>query len=248
MQDVVRQLERHVPAMRSQVKCPSLMTDTWTVTSTGALTPGFKMHDTHYAHDELWTKCVFKTGVSAMVMHLNDNHRASREEIADWLDTLDLDLSFPTEPLPPPLRPTPDRYIAAKELFIAPIASATTGMGKSTWFGGNFSTKFYVIDEFCSAMKFLQQSTLGVHFSASAFYAKLGMPESWEIQKVKLLPPLQSCDPLNPVKSSALDAMTESAKRFKRSPHQDHAHIANISQPAETPQRQTPANKKTRTK
>lgn len=30
------------------------------------------------------------------IMHLNDEHKWSREQIADWLDALDLDLSFPS--------------------------------------------------------------------------------------------------------------------------------------------------------
>ena len=32
-----------------------------------------------------------------LVMHLNDTHRYTFEQIADWLDTLDFDLSFPSE-------------------------------------------------------------------------------------------------------------------------------------------------------
>ena len=32
--------------------------------------------------------------VSDVIMHLNDAHRKSREFIADWLETLDIDLSF----------------------------------------------------------------------------------------------------------------------------------------------------------
>jgi hypothetical protein len=33
--------------------------------------------------------------VSRTVVHLNDDHLWSREAIADWLDSLDVDLSFP---------------------------------------------------------------------------------------------------------------------------------------------------------
>ena len=32
-----------------------------------------------------------------LVIHLNDSHHWSREQIADWLDTLDADLRFGTE-------------------------------------------------------------------------------------------------------------------------------------------------------
>lgn len=34
--------------------------------------------------------------VTKVVIHLNDHHRWTREKIADWLDTLDVDLSFKT--------------------------------------------------------------------------------------------------------------------------------------------------------
>lgn len=33
--------------------------------------------------------------LEAVIIHLNDTHKWSREQIADWLDTLDLDLTFP---------------------------------------------------------------------------------------------------------------------------------------------------------
>lgn len=37
----------------------------------------------------------FRDTVLWLVIHLNDRHRWSREDIADWLETLDMDLSFP---------------------------------------------------------------------------------------------------------------------------------------------------------
>lgn len=33
--------------------------------------------------------------LSDLIVHLNDVHRVTREEVADWLETLDLDLTFP---------------------------------------------------------------------------------------------------------------------------------------------------------
>lgn len=33
--------------------------------------------------------------IASLIVHLNDDHKWSREQIADWLDTLDVDLSFP---------------------------------------------------------------------------------------------------------------------------------------------------------
>lgn len=34
--------------------------------------------------------------VADLIIHLNDNHKWTREQIADWLETLDVDLRFPT--------------------------------------------------------------------------------------------------------------------------------------------------------
>lgn len=39
--------------------------------------------------------CGFHSYLFGLVMHLNDYHKMSRDGIADWLDTLDVDLSFP---------------------------------------------------------------------------------------------------------------------------------------------------------
>lgn len=38
----------------------------------------------------------YNQACSSMIIHLNDHHRWDRGQIADWLDTLDLDLSFQT--------------------------------------------------------------------------------------------------------------------------------------------------------
>lgn len=44
--------------------------------------------------------------VAYMIQHLNDDGKWSREQIADWLETLDADLTFTDEPLKsPPTRP-----------------------------------------------------------------------------------------------------------------------------------------------
>lgn len=39
--------------------------------------------------------CEVKVSLERVVIHLNDSVKWSRERVADWLDTLDLDLSFP---------------------------------------------------------------------------------------------------------------------------------------------------------
>lgn len=36
-----------------------------------------------------------KVDLQNIIIHLNDSHEWTREQIADWLDTLDLDLAFP---------------------------------------------------------------------------------------------------------------------------------------------------------
>lgn len=41
-------------------------------------------------------QCLLEGDIMFTVIHLNDQHGWTREEIADWLETLDVDLSFPT--------------------------------------------------------------------------------------------------------------------------------------------------------
>jgi hypothetical protein len=38
--------------------------------------------------------CNHKDPVYEMIQHVNDHHRWSREKIADWIETLELDLTF----------------------------------------------------------------------------------------------------------------------------------------------------------
>lgn len=45
--------------------------------------------------------------LSAVVMHLNDKHAWTREQIADWLDDLDVDLTIDLESAPTPTRSDP---------------------------------------------------------------------------------------------------------------------------------------------
>lgn len=40
--------------------------------------------------------CIDRDSIESTVVHLNDRHRWTREQIADWLDALPVDLSFPT--------------------------------------------------------------------------------------------------------------------------------------------------------
>ena len=70
---VVADLARMLPDLLKQVLCPAC-----------------------YAYD-------LSATLQRQVQHLNDAHQWTREAIADWLETLDVDLSFPTEaPSPRP--------------------------------------------------------------------------------------------------------------------------------------------------
>lgn len=40
------------------------------------------------------TQCTFSNDVIGLVIHLNDRHKWSREDVADYLDSLDIDLSI----------------------------------------------------------------------------------------------------------------------------------------------------------
>lgn len=40
------------------------------------------------------SSCFFAADLQTVIIHLNDHHKWTREQIADWLETLDLDLSF----------------------------------------------------------------------------------------------------------------------------------------------------------
>lgn len=48
--------------------------------------------------------CQAHADLENMVQHVNDQHRWTRAQIADWLESLDVDLTFPTEP---PAEPEP---------------------------------------------------------------------------------------------------------------------------------------------
>lgn len=54
--------------------------------------PALGNHKTRCPHDG----CEYQTSIFNLVILLNDTHEWSRQEIADWLETLDADLTFPT--------------------------------------------------------------------------------------------------------------------------------------------------------
>jgi hypothetical protein len=93
--------------------------------------------------------------LSAVIMHLNDKHAWTREKIADWLDSLDVDLTvnLDDEPTPPQRKPitispmalklkeNPDwtkEYIASGNMYVSlhtnpelTIAPSSTSIGKA---------------------------------------------------------------------------------------------------------------------
>lgn len=47
-----------------------------------------------YDANQLMLFCGAGQPLSWLIVHLNDDHRWTREQIADWLDAVDADLSF----------------------------------------------------------------------------------------------------------------------------------------------------------
>lgn len=76
---ITADLEWLLPEMKTTVQCPGTYKDPF-------------------------ARCPGRSSISGTIMHLNDHHQWSRLQIADWLDTLDADLTFPTEPPPRPSR------------------------------------------------------------------------------------------------------------------------------------------------
>lgn len=74
--DLARALAARIPDVRTGVLCPA--PDPRPRTSVSVFYP-----------------CGLQMNVFDCVIHLNDYHGMSREEIADWLETLDLDLTIP---------------------------------------------------------------------------------------------------------------------------------------------------------
>jgi len=74
--------------------------------------------------------CSHSNDVMRIVVHLNDNHRWTREQVADWLETLDVDLSFPSEVVPPapPLRGRSGPGISYHGISVAEVAAQTADL------------------------------------------------------------------------------------------------------------------------
>lgn len=76
-EDVLGTLERVFPGLKHAPKVPPPCT-------------GLPIESSYLGHP-----CTLKVAcpIPSLVMHLNDDHKWTREQIADWLDTLDIDLS-----------------------------------------------------------------------------------------------------------------------------------------------------------
>ena len=74
--------------------------------------------------------CPYVNDVMRIVVHLNDNHRWTREQVADWLETLDVDLSFPSEIVPPapPHRGRSGPGISYHNISVAEVAAQTADL------------------------------------------------------------------------------------------------------------------------
>lgn len=78
---IVADIHRSLPGLRQQVDCP----DTALQVLTGEAV----------VRDET---CPRRFALHRMIVHLNDEHRWDRGRVADWLESLDVDLTFPSEP------------------------------------------------------------------------------------------------------------------------------------------------------
>lgn len=92
---VVRDLRRWLPGLSEAVLCPA---------QTQERPPGCTCAEgTYCTCDPYYTgPCGRSDTVQHMIVHLNDKHRWDRNRTADWLESLDVDLTFGAEPPPPP--------------------------------------------------------------------------------------------------------------------------------------------------
>jgi len=94
MNPIEKTLRTALPELDTPVACPGqafVITDSISVAASDDVSVD--------AHPRAWDQCRSTASISVIIQHLNDTHRWSREAIADWLDTLDADLTFPTEPV-----------------------------------------------------------------------------------------------------------------------------------------------------
>lgn len=92
-QTVVNTLRSYIPGVDTVVKCPATVAWSCTPCSVANMVCKHGQNEPHRA-------CTREHPIHGMVQHLNDSaHRWSREQIADWLEALDVDLSFQDEPV-----------------------------------------------------------------------------------------------------------------------------------------------------
>jgi hypothetical protein len=107
-----------LPELKTGVRCPNWVGNMPTEPAYDVVDGHVVLRDkrTWICHDHTWP-------VYAMVQHLNDGCGWTREQVADWLETLDVDLTFPTEPPSPrPWRPVESVEIVVMEKEPAKLA------------------------------------------------------------------------------------------------------------------------------
>lgn len=180
---VVGDLTHLLPGLQETVQCPARNKYSCTTcVVTGALC-------THGQDEKHRSRCPQTLTIQRMIVHLNDTHRWAREtEIADWLETLDVDLSFPAEAPPRPERPiTPGENKLAsvgsliQGVYAAQIAHQQEQMdmfagGIKKTSNSDHETMYYV-----DQAQVEQVSPGALHFSA---YVKKGAGDWYLIKKV----------------------------------------------------------------
>ena len=78
--DVIEALTSIFPAMEAEVQCPACL---------------------KFKEDGIDSRRLLPQPIRVQIVHLNDDHKMPREAVADWLETLDVDIGFKAvEPLP----------------------------------------------------------------------------------------------------------------------------------------------------
>lgn len=79
--------------------------------------------------------------LTSIIQHLNDSHEWTREQIADWLETLDIDLTFAPEPPPEEIEIPGVQYASGTVIYTGDFADPTVSdawqsLQSSVIFGG----------------------------------------------------------------------------------------------------------------
>ena len=83
---VVSDLQRLLPALTVEVMCPHR--ESRVVAAVNG----------EQGTTEISMPCTYRMKLERLIQHVNDRHRWTRAQIADWLESLDIDLEFPADP------------------------------------------------------------------------------------------------------------------------------------------------------